>query len=215
MNKRLSILLLYLAPTLLGAQTRHEIIRGRITTDSGRAVASAAVTAQRAPDRAQKSAQTDASGLYSIDWPDGTGEYLVTVRASGLPTLSRRLTRAGTDTVLVFDALLTNAPRVQRLPATVSQAQRPSPTRQDDPDVGATSGFANNYRRIAPDLAGDLTALTALVPGVMSTPAGNSSFMSASTVCVVGSRMSSSRLCVRISNCSRDFLSTCGERRTV
>jgi hypothetical protein len=27
--------------------------------------------------------------------------------------------------------------------------------------------------------------------------------------------MSSTRLCVRISNCSRDFLSMCGERRTV
>src|SRR2546427_12733426 len=27
--------------------------------------------------------------------------------------------------------------------------------------------------------------------------------------------MSRSRLCVRISNCSRDFLSTCGERNTV
>ena len=47
-----------------------------------------------------------------------------------------------------------------------------------------------------------------------STPAGRSSFISASTVCCVGSRMSSSRLCVRISNCSRDFLSTCGERST-
>ena len=32
---------------------------------------------------------------------------------------------------------------------------------------------------------------------------------------LVGSRMSSSRLCVRISNCSRDFLSTCGDRNTV
>src|SRR5215207_10269426 len=39
--------------------------------------------------------------------------------------------------------------------------------------------------------------------------------MSASTVCGVGSRMSIRRLCVRISNCSRDFLSTWGERRTV
>src|SRR5437764_1388530 len=39
--------------------------------------------------------------------------------------------------------------------------------------------------------------------------------MSASTVCGVGSRISSSLLCVRISNCSRDFLSTCGERSTV
>src|SRR5207245_8907514 len=48
-----------------------------------------------------------------------------------------------------------------------------------------------------------------------STPAGRSSFISASTVCWVGSRMSSRRLCVRISNCSRDFLSTCGDRSTV
>src|SRR5919112_6446698 len=39
--------------------------------------------------------------------------------------------------------------------------------------------------------------------------------MSASTVCGVGSRMSIRRLCVRISNCSGDFLSTWGERSTV
>src|SRR5262249_7241937 len=48
-----------------------------------------------------------------------------------------------------------------------------------------------------------------------STPAGRSSFISASTVCCVGSRMSSKRLCVRISNCSRDFLSAWGDRNTV
>ena len=48
-----------------------------------------------------------------------------------------------------------------------------------------------------------------------STPADRSSFISASTVCGVGSTISSTRLCVRISNCSRDFLSTCGERLTV
>src|SRR2546429_548464 len=58
-----------------------------------------------------------------------------------------------------------------------------------------------------------------LPPGVdveiKATPGGKSSFISASTVSGVGSRMSISRLCVRISNCSRDFLSTCGERSTV
>ena len=48
-----------------------------------------------------------------------------------------------------------------------------------------------------------------------STPTGSSSFIRASTVWEVGSRMSSSRLCVRISNCSRDFLSMWGERLTV
>src|SRR5262249_13661251 len=46
------------------------------------------------------------------------------------------------------------------------------------------------------------------------TPAGRSSFISASTVFCVGSRMSISRLCVRTSNASRDFLSTWGERST-
>src|SRR5215472_605251 len=48
-----------------------------------------------------------------------------------------------------------------------------------------------------------------------STPAARSSFISASTVCGVGSTMSSRRLWVRISNCSRLFLSMCGERLTV
>src|SRR2546425_10272439 len=48
-----------------------------------------------------------------------------------------------------------------------------------------------------------------------STPAGRSSFIRASTVCEVGSRISSSLLCVRISNCSRDFLSTWGDRLKV
>src|SRR5213079_869073 len=48
-----------------------------------------------------------------------------------------------------------------------------------------------------------------------STPAARSSFIRASTVCGVGSTMSSRRLCVRISNCSRLFLSMCGERLTV
>src|SRR5208337_4109768 len=48
-----------------------------------------------------------------------------------------------------------------------------------------------------------------------STPAARSSFINASTVCGVGSTMSRTRLCVLISNCSRDFLSMCGERLTV
>src|SRR5271169_4594265 len=48
-----------------------------------------------------------------------------------------------------------------------------------------------------------------------STPAAKSSLPSASMVCWVGSSTSSSRLWVRTSKCSRDFLSTCGERLTV
>src|SRR5262249_14413574 len=49
----------------------------------------------------------------------------------------------------------------------------------------------------------------------ISTPAGMSSFSSASMVWPVERVMSISRLWMRISNCSRDFLSTCGLRSTV
>src|SRR2546421_4721530 len=48
----------------------------------------------------------------------------------------------------------------------------------------------------------------------MSTPAGRSRRMSESTVLGVGSMMSISRLCVRISKCSRESLYLCGERMT-
>ena len=171
-----SIFLVLVAPAVLSAQSsgRHEIIRGRVTTDSGRAVVSASVQALRAPDRARKVATTDASGAFVIDWPDGSGEYLMTVTASGLPTTSRRITRQGTDSVLVFDVLLTNRPRVQQLAPVVSQAQRPTPTRNEDPDVGGTSGNANTYRRSAPEVVGDIAAMTAMVPGVVATAGGNS-----------------------------------------
>ena len=49
----------------------------------------------------------------------------------------------------------------------------------------------------------------------MSTPAANCSRRSSSIVCGVGSMTSIRRLCVRISNCSRESLSINGERITV
>src|SRR5256886_1875980 len=70
--------------------------------------------------------------------------------------------------------------------------------------------LATNQKKLTPYFTACPKALIST-----STPGGRSSFISASTVSGVGSRMSISRLCVRISNCSRDFLSTCGERSTV
>ncbi|MBS4167105.1 Uncharacterized protein NEOC65_002211 [Neochlamydia sp. AcF65] len=50
---------------------------------------------------------------------------------------------------------------------------------------------------------------------LMSTPAGKVNVLRASIVLPVGLRMSIRRLCVRISNCSRDLRSMLGERKTV
>ena len=50
---------------------------------------------------------------------------------------------------------------------------------------------------------------------LMSTPAGKLSLFRASIVLAVAWTMSINRLCVRISNCCRAFLSMCGPDRTV
>ena len=55
---------------------------------------------------------------------------------------------------------------------------------------------------------------SALLDVDVDADAGRSMRMSASTVLGVGSRMSMSRLCVRISKCSRESLYLCGERMT-
>src|SRR5699024_12719436 len=49
----------------------------------------------------------------------------------------------------------------------------------------------------------------------ISTPDGKSNIVNASTVFGFGFKISTKRLCVRISNCSRESLYICGERITV
>src|SRR4051794_30164752 len=108
---RLPLLLIALS-TSLTAQVppgtpplRHETIRGTITA-AGRPLDSATVTITRAPDRAFKSTKSDPHGNYSIEWADGTGDYLVHVAATGFVAARKRVTRSGDDTVFVVDFTL-------------------------------------------------------------------------------------------------------------
>src|SRR5690606_9558170 len=75
-------------------------------------------------------------------------------------------------------------------------------------------GHAELFAQDSLDLLGRhvFSVLQSLIS--MSTPAGRSSRMSESTVFGVGSMMSISRLCVRISKCSRESLYLCGDRMT-
>src|SRR5206468_3243124 len=96
-----------------------EIVRGTVTGSPATSGAPAGAPAPgakplegvdviitRGPDRAFKSTKTDPSGAYLIDWPDGTGDYLVHVAAPGYETFRKRVTRTGADTVFVVDAPL-------------------------------------------------------------------------------------------------------------
>src|ERR1700694_3810043 len=85
-------------------------------------------------------------------------------------------------------------------------------TRSDDRARNAPAIIGEDIRHA--DLTADNLFHLCYAFSSMSTPAGRSKCMSASMVFELACRMSISRLCVRISKCSRLFLSTCGERNT-
>lgn len=162
-----------LVPAAGRAQARHEIIRGRVTGDSARAVRGADVIATRTSDRIAKVATTGVDGRYAIDWPDGSGDYALSVSAPGFQTASIHLVRAGADSVLVADVRLAPIPRLN---AVVSSATRPVPDR-DPASYGAGGSESSTFpvnaaRRLPPDQAGDLNAIAAMLPGVSAVNGG-------------------------------------------
>src|SRR5687768_4843315 len=118
------------------AQAGPEVIRGRVTDDSSRAVIGATVTITRGPDRLVQTTTTDSSGNYSSRFEQGTGDYLVYVAFTGLRPARRRIQRQGTETELV--ANFTLAVDVAALAAVRVTAQRPerasSAVRPTDPE---------------------------------------------------------------------------------
>ena len=159
----------------LGAQSPHEIVRGRVVSDSGRVVRGAQVIVIRAIDSTWKSATTDSAGRYAADWPDGSGAYVVGVSAPGYAPVQLRVARRGTDSVIVADVTLRTT-GAQRLAPVVSQAARPAPDR--DPASYAAGGaeattYAQNAaRRLTPDQAGDLSGIASMLPGVTPVAGG-------------------------------------------
>ena len=164
----------------LRAQSRHEIVRGRVIADSGRAVVAAQVVVFRVQDSAFKSTSSDTSGRWSVDWPNGTGAYRVAISAPGFAPIALSVSRQTPDSVIVADVRLTRvAPR--QLAAVVSRAPRPVPDR--DPASFAAGGSEattiaqNTARRIAPDQGGDINALAAMLAGVTPVASGGISVL--------------------------------------
>jgi hypothetical protein len=161
------------APSLAPAQT-PDTLRGRVTTDSGAVIAGAEVVATRAPDRAFKSALTDASGNYQIIFGEGTGDYLVHVAALGRESARARVKRIGAETTLAHDFQLKSA--VQKL-QTVTVNARPDKPERDRPFPTTRTGESGHNvdgvsAAIPPDARGNIAAAAATVAGVATTPNG-------------------------------------------
>jgi hypothetical protein len=158
-------------PAAAMAQGHTDIIEGAVRGDSGRVIAAATIIATRAPDRAVFQATSDAAGTFRLPIANGSGDYLVYVSATGWKPLRKRITRASTsplDTIFVVDAMLTT-PAAQKLTAVRVEATKPKPVRNTDPGTqsGASEAIVDYFTgAVPPELAGDIAALSATIPGI-------------------------------------------------
>ncbi|HEY5087569.1 MAG TPA: carboxypeptidase-like regulatory domain-containing protein, partial [Gemmatimonadaceae bacterium] len=169
----LVVALLATAP-IAGAQDHHDTIRGTVTTDSGKVIASADVIITMAPARISQATRTDSDGHYSMSFAEGTGDYLVHISAVGYDTFRKRVTRVGADSIFIVDARLARA-GAQKLATVSVKGEKPKPSRdtQWGTEVGASEQLAGGVNgAVSPDQAGDLAAIGATIPGVATTPGG-------------------------------------------
>ena len=178
---RLLALLATLLPSLqLAAQAQEDkpdVIRGRVTDDSARAIV-ANVTVTRGPDRLVQQVTTDSAGNFRVRFEQGTGDYLVYVAATGYTSARRRVQRQADERELVANFTLAPAP-VATLDAVKIEGRKPvrasNPTGPTQLETGSAEKWRDGVNgQIPPTVAGDLNAIAGTMSNVTMTGSGPS-----------------------------------------
>lgn len=162
-----------------------DVILGQVTDDQGRPLAEALVEAMSLETHVVRTARTNAQGRYTIVFPDGGGQYQITVRAIGAVPVQRVIARQVDEDRLVFNIRLTNTP-TQLEEIVVRAGRRGPPVEFERPTAGSTERAltADQLARLPID-AGDLALLATLAPGVVTVPGTDST---AASFSVAGQR---------------------------
>ena len=144
-----------------------DVIRGRITGSDSAVLSGARITITSVAGNVRRVTQTDRNGRFTMTFPGGEGDYMVSVAAIGYVSRTFEVKRTADQDILIADARLSRI--VQELdPVEIRDAARVS--RNDNPpDVSGTERFITG-NNLPPELQGDLAAMAASLPGVMLIP---------------------------------------------
>lgn len=181
-------LALALGPALLSAQTGNgtEIIVGRVLDTEGKPIEGARVEALSVETQTTRGRTTNASGQFTILFPDGSGQYRVTARAIGYaPSTQTVIRQSDEDRLEVTLRLQRSAQTLQQF--VVSANRGPLQSNADRPTPGTTERVltGDQLYRLPVD-ATDPTALAGLSAGVVTLGGTDSS---SSAFSVAGQRV--------------------------
>ncbi len=172
---RICLLLAILCFPVTTLAQRSEVIRGQVTSDSGRVIANATVIITRGPDRLVQQTTTSDSGRYTMTFENGTGDYLIAVQATGFKPARRRVTRMADERTFTADFVLSG--NVIALDAIRIQANRPVRATTGVSATTLETGASERFNEgvvggVPPNVAGDINTTVSTIPGAVMGPGG-------------------------------------------
>ena len=167
-----------------------DVIRGRVTGPDSLPIENAQITATTMSGNVSRTARTDRQGRFTITFPNGEGDYMISYAALGFAARRFEVKRIADEDVLLADARLQRVNVV--LDAVEVRAARDRVRRNDQaPDVSGTERTVATSE-VPANLMGDLAAMAATLPGV--TPATADDGSSAYSVLGLGADQNNTTL---------------------
>ena len=145
-----------------------DVIRGRVTGLDSAAIEGVTVTVTSISGNVSRTARTDASGRFTVTFPGGDGDYMVSFASLGFAAKRFEVKRSADEEVLIADTRLTRIGTVLD-PVQVTAERQKVQRNAVTPDVSGTEQSLNNPA-VPANLLGDLAAMAASLPGVQSVP---------------------------------------------
>ena len=161
-----------IAPSAAKAQN-VDVVRGQVTGPDSLPMKGVRVTVTSISGNVNRTAVTDQNGRFTVTFPGGDGDYMVTYAAIGFTAKRFEIKRAADEDILVADARMSSAGTLLdavKVSTTRDKVRRNDPT----PDVSGTEQRVDNTG-VPADLLGDLAAMAASLPGVQGVPGADGS----------------------------------------
>jgi hypothetical protein len=158
-------LALVLYPSVARAQT--DVIRGRVTTIDGAALAGVRVIATSIPGNVTREARTDQRGSFQIVFPNGSGDYFMGYALIGYVYRQQQIKRVADEDVLIANAVL-SVVQLDTI-SVVAPIQQRVGRNSGTPDVSGTERNVPTGS-LPPEVQGDIAAMAASLPGVVLVP---------------------------------------------
>jgi hypothetical protein len=155
----------------LAAQTT-DVIRGKVTGPDSLPIPGVTVTATSISGNVSRNGKTDKSGNFSISFPNGDGDYIVSFASMGYAARRFQVKRTADQEFLVADA------RLARSAVTLDAMKVESPRQRPDRSAATSFDLSGTERGLGGgvlglDQQGDLAAMAGSLPGFSYIPAGS------------------------------------------